>query len=461
MSGFARAAIRACATFVCLTGATSGPCILAAIALMETANAAEIPVTTPMTLEVVQQVQTSSAGLGVSLTARLGRVAASGPSGLVSSVIAARDIPPRSLGLQGVPVADYGTARLDIATMQAQSDAMLLRQWPTLDQELDAAMRQCGADSAVFTLLQQVEPAGGTGSVVPATLTWSSYHLAGQAGNHSATRLHPDQASLLLITYVPRGVAGDLPSGLGYADAGTLRWVQTDAALQPVGPAQRLDVAGAFDNPTSPAASNVDPDAGLRCLVDHRNAGCAVSLPDVRGLLARYGATVALLDYRRQLTALRQAQTQPDGSTAWVVQLDTSISRRTLQGTLPLPACPGTTLVYGNSGTRGYVVQAVSDRYFVGLSDTAPYRWLGSVRDTEPVQAEPYSKQVSVTPSQIPLLDALVIDPVGDQLDLIPASQVPGLIQIVPIDDTVLTPPQGRGPGLGSGRFDPLSTPGC
>lgn len=413
------------------------------------AAAAPLAATGTHVLLVVESIESTSAGLGTKLDVRLGRPVVSGAGASAVLAMPAMHRTPASLGIEGVPAWDYGTKLRGVAAIEALAAARLQGAAPALERQLESAMQASGADMAIFTLLQTVEPlapggpagtpvgaaagsAGISAGAAPrATLAWTHVRMPGQVEHFSAPRVRSDASVLLSVRYTPRRIAADLPAAIAYRDAGILSWVSADSALLPAGVPTRIDTLGAFDEPDPAPGAATDPDAGLRCLVDHRGAGCNASLPDVRGLLASEGASVAVLEYRRRLSAMRAQVTLADGSTAWEMLLATEVQRRSLS---TAGSCPGRTAEYRNLGTRGYAVIAASDRYLVTGRGEPRIRPVGSATDSEVVQGEPYDKQVSVTNSTPASLDPLVINPAGDQLDLVPATSIPGLARLAPIE---------------------------
>ena len=414
------------------------PFFLLALVLSLTSGAIRaqaLPATGPNVLSVTQTVSTSSSGLVSSLEVRLGRPGTIGSAGAAATALASTGRNGPGAGIEGLPAIDLGTGALDLSQIETAFAARLAPLLPTLDRQLAAGVARSGADLAVFRLEQRVEPRdAGTGPTVgAATLSWARLVRPGETAQSPAPRVRLDAPRALHVSYTPLAVEDDLPSGTQYDGAGDLSWSLLDAAMLPLGPPTRIATRGAFDEPASGAGA-VDPDAGLRCLIDGRNAGCAPFPTDVRTLLSSTGARLAVLDYRRRLTALRKPVADADGSTTWDAQIAVDVQRRSLSGS----ACGGGELSYRNDGVRGYSVLALSDRYLVVGGDPPQWSALGRSSEAEIVEAEPYSKQVPIARSAALALGDLLIDPLGESLDLVPASSVAGLEHLAALEEAPL-----------------------
>jgi len=374
------------------------------------------------------------------VTARIGTLTF-GPTGLTSNRVA--ETLPNASAIAQIAVRDFGDT-LSQSQLLAQARAHLGAQAPALAQALSAALQSRGLSQATFVFDQQVAILG---SPAPRRLAWTlSVDRAGRA-SFGEPRLFDAQPHILHVQYIPLRLARGLPPGWAYPDGGILRWQRLDLLLQPIGPVATLDTGGAFDAPEALDGSAVDPEAGLRCLVDRRTrSDCPQAFTDIVTLIDEQGSASALVDYGLRLAPVYDAVPAGDGSSEQVARISLRVDQREL-----VYAGCSADMAFRNAGQYGYTLTAANDRYAVSpdgrfarlnrtdtttLSPTIAYDWTRRLR---PVAAS------ALTP--------LILDPQDPAQPMLDAARVANLIFLAPIttsgqrEHTVVSfvaPPNGR-----------------
>lgn len=366
---------------------------------------------------VVSQVATADAS---TVSARIGTLAFSA-AGLATDRLA--EALPNASGIAQASVRDFGNG-LTQAQLLSAATAHLLPQAPALAAGLAAVLRARGLGQATFVFDQQVTVAG---TARPRRLVWTiSVDRAGRA-SHGEPRLFDDRPHILHVQYVPLRVAAGLPAGWAYPDAGWLRWQRLDLQLQPSGPAGAIDTGGAFDAPDALDGQPVDPEAGVRCLVDRRSRiDCPQGLTDVVTLIDEQGSASALLDYGLRLAPVYDAVPSGSGRFEQVARLSLSVDRREVS----YGGCTSD-MRLRNAGRYGYTLAASNDRYAVApdgrfsridrttttvLSPTIAYDWTRTLR-----------------PTAVAALAPLILDPHDPSRPLLEASSIANLVHLAPI----------------------------
>lgn len=217
---------------------------------------------------------------------------------------------------------------------------------------------------------------------------------------------------VLYVVYTPLKVDDNLPATWQYPNAGTL-FVQVrdeEFAVVP-GTDERIDVHGAFDEPTEIAAPGDDPeeapafaqDAALPCLMNNQTAGCDASLPSVRTLMSERGATMAIVDYVRKVQPVYDES--PAGSGNLVARQSLVISERKVS----YNGCSDVT--YSNKGSFGFLLATNMSRYL--MSPDGTYGPMAQTQTTEQSPTQSYEGTVTVQGDQVASLAGYVINPVN------------------------------------------------
>ncbi|MBY0438405.1 MAG: hypothetical protein K2W80_09455 [Burkholderiales bacterium] len=357
---------------------------------------------------------------GASITARIGSLTF-GPTGLDSSRVA--ETLPDGSSIAQVAVRDFGDA-LPQAQLLAQASQHLGAQAPALAATLSAALQSRGLVQATFSFDQQVTVRGAAS---PRRLVWTlSVDRAGRA-SFADPRLFDAQPHILHVQYIPLRVATGLPAGWAYPEAGQLRWQRLNLMMQPIGPVATLDTGGAFDPPDRVDDSLVDPEAGLRCLIDRRARGeCPQSFTDVITLIDEQGSASALVDYGLRLAPVYDAVTAGDGRVEQVARVSLQVDQRELT----FGGCSAD-MTFRNAGRYGYTLTAASDRYAV-----TPDGRFARLNRTETIALSPtvaYDWSRRLRPVAASALAPMILDPHDPDRPLLAASSVGNLLSLAPI----------------------------
>ena len=378
---------------------------------------------------------------GASVSARIGMLAF-GSSGLATD--RAAEVLPNASAIAQVALRDFGTT-LTQSQLIAQATAHLVPQAPGLAAALRTVLQARGLGQATFLFDQQVSVAG---AAAPRRLVWTlSVDRAGRA-SFAEPRLFDAQPHILHVQYVPLRVAAGLPGGWAYPEGGRLRWQRLNLQLQPVGSITTLDTGGAFDAPDLLDGSSVDPEAGVRCLVDRRSRiDCAPGFTDIVTLIDEQGSASALLDYGLRLAPVYDAMPAADGRVEQVARISLQVDRREVS----YAGCSAD-MPYRNTGRYGYTLVASNDRYAV-----APDGRFARIDRTQATSLSPtldYDWTRLLRPVAVSALTPLILDPQDPMRPLLTAASVPNLIRLAPIttsgqpDQTVLSftsPPNDPG----------------
>ncbi len=158
-------------------------------------------------------------------------------------------------------------------------------------------IRSRSASSGVMEYKQDVLLPNGQKGV----LAWRLMVDSSGSVRHGDPEVLPEDALTLDVVYTPLSLSVVLPpSWPRYADAGLLKWRLIDRNGAARTNWTTIDAGGAYDNPESTATENIDPDAGLKCLIlDRTRCGGPT---DIKTLMDSQGAAGAYVAYTRRLT---------------------------------------------------------------------------------------------------------------------------------------------------------------
>lgn len=350
-----------------------------------------------------------------------------------------------SLDQQGntaVPVADttaipvltsttYGNGTLSQAQIIAQATTYIDGQEARLATDLSAYLASIHADRAYFTYDQEVMPVGAAHSM---RLVWTFTVDSSGAATYAAPQILDTDPVMIYMVYTPSAVAAGLPAGWAYPNAGVLQYQLRNTAGTALSNWVSINTYGAFDEPQSGGAA-VDPDAGVKCLVDATSGGCPQGYPDAKTLIATHGAMYAILDYVRMVQPEYTQQESPPGSGQYVQVpvMSMSVNSRVFD----TDYC---SLSYTNQGQYGYTLLNQTDRYYVPASGA--YAQIGSYQGTSisPTQSYSYTR-TDLTASQQALVSTLIIDPTSPMGGYLTAADVPNLVYLAPITENQCIPP--------------------
>jgi hypothetical protein len=357
---------------------------------------------------------------GASIVARIGSLTF-GATGLATDRVSAAV--PNASAIAQVALLDFGNT-LTQSQLIAQATAHLAPQAPALAASLGAALQARGLGQATFTLDQQVSVAGVT---APRRLVWTlSVDRAGRA-SFAEPRVFDAQPHILHVQYVPLRVAAGLPGGWAYPDAGRLRWQRLNLQMQPIGPVGTLDTGGAYDAPDTLDGLPIDPEAGLRCLVDRRSRNdCPQGLTDIVTLIDEQGSASALLDYGLRLAPVYDAVPAANGAFDQVARMSLQVDRREVS----YAGCSAE-MPFRNTGHYGYTLEASNDRYTVAADGR-----FARIDRTQAITLSPtigYDWTRLLRPVALSALTPLILDPQDPARPLLTAASVDNLIYLAPI----------------------------
>ena len=371
-------------------------------------------------LLITQTVSEPAAGVRSTVSARVGALAfAAGGLATGQGVETIAD----ASSLAQATVRDFGDT-LGSAQLLALADGHFAAQSAAIAESLRRTARDRGVTQATFVFDQAVRV---TGSTQPRQLVWTlSVDSAGRASFPRA-QLFDRQPTLLQVQYVPLRVAAGLPAGWAYPDGGVLRWQLLNLQLQPVGAALARDTAGAFDAPDDTSGSPIDPQAGLRCLIDRRaRADCPPGLPDIISLIDQNAAIGALLDYGQRLAPVYDTVSNAAGGFDQVARVSMRVDLREVT----YGGCSAD-ISYRNAGQYGFALQAVNDRYRI-----APDGGFARIDQSQTVALSPtlaFDVMRALPPQPASALTGWLLDPQDPQRALLQAADIANLQYLAPI----------------------------
>jgi len=371
-------------------------------------------------LLVNQTVSAPSAGVRSTFAARVGTLAFT--PGRLATDTGFETIANASTLAQIAP-RDFGTG-LTQSQLLSTASAHFAGQAPMLASALRAAIQTRGLTQASFVYDQRVIVAGAAN---PRQLVWTVNVDSRGRYSFADPQLFDQQPTILHAQYIPLRVASGLPQGWAYPDAGQLRWQLLNLQMQPVTAMNAIDTGGAFDPPDDLTAAPVDPESGLRCLVDRRSRpGCPAGLTDLITLIDQHGATGALLDYGQRLSPVYDPVANGAGGIDQVARVSMQVTLRELT----YNGCTAD-MPYRNAGQYGFTVQSVNDRYQV--APDGRFSRVNSVQSTSLSPTQSYDWTRLLRPTAVSALAPLVLDPQDPARPMLPAASIPNLLFLAPI----------------------------
>ncbi|WP_440030217.1 hypothetical protein [Chromobacterium amazonense] len=324
-----------------------------------------------------------------------------------------------SLAPLSLPSASLSTEEIEkLATPWMQS------RLPTVSAQLVNHLTSTGHESAWLDYQQAVRSKGKTKYIVfslsvkrDGNPTWSGVNVVDSA------------PTTVFITYTSQAVQLGLPAAWTYPNAGALQYDVRNMNFVPVTAPTVIATAGAYDAPQSMNPSDVvDPDAGLKCLIDQNSAPtCSKAYLDARALIRSTDSVRAVVDYVRRVQP--EYQEQPDGSQQASMALD--VYQRVIK--LPACCCQDAGQTYSNRQRYGYKLQTTVDRYMVNPDGS--YTLVNRFNGFSVSPTIDQHKSVQITSQQIPALSSQIINPVEGMLDLLDVSSFPPgqIVNLAPI----------------------------
>lgn len=315
------------------------------------------------------------------------------------------------------------SATLPTVEIQSLAQAWFANRITALTNQVVSHLGSVGADSAWLDYQQSVKSNGKTKYIVfsvsirrSGKMTWSGVSVVDAA------------PTTLYTVYTNKTVAAGLPQTWQYPDAGTLKYDTRNLTFQALTPQTVIQTNGAYDEPAPNSSTTVDPDFGLKCLIDNNSSpDCARAFTDVKALIKTTDSVRAIVDYVRKVQP--DYREQPDGSQAANMAFD--IYERTIQ--LPACCCQDTGQIYTNKQRYGFSLITIIDRYLVNSDGSYVQVNRYSGRSVSPTIDQ--TKSVPITRSQFNSLPGQIINPENGRMDLVDVSTYPPgmIVNLAPI----------------------------
>lgn len=316
-----------------------------------------------------------------------------------------------------------GSVTLSTVEIQNLAQSWFASRIAALTNQVVAHLNSVGADSAWLDYQQSVKSNNKTKYIVfsvsiqkSGKMTWSGVQVVDAA------------PTTLYTVYTNKSVAVGLPQNWQYPDAGTLKYDTRNLSFQALTPATVIQTNGAYDEPATSSAATTDPDAGLKCLIDHNSSpSCSQAFPDVKTLIKTTDSIRAVVDYVRKVQP--DYTEQPDGSQAANMALD--IYERTIQ--LPACCCQDTGQTYTNKQRYGFSLITIIDRYLVNTDGSYVQVNRYSGHSVSPTIDQ--TKTVAISRSQLGSLASQIINPENGKMDLVDVGTFPPgrIVNLAPI----------------------------
>jgi len=315
----------------------------------------------------------------------------------------------------------YGTPTLANLLASAKTYSQTIA--ASVTSTLQKAMKSSNSSSAIFQFDQEVQVQGQP-TVPPPHLVWTLFTDSAGRVLYGDPIVIPGTPTYIYAIYTPKSVASGLPSGWAYPDAGTLKYqvlkTKDNSVVQNW---VTLDVNGVYDDPVQTVNSgvSVDPDKGLKCLINATTSGCTTGYADLNTLMGQTGVIAAVVDYTRQVQPTTQVNS--DGTVSPKASL--SYDQRNWSWT---------TCTYQNIGSLGMELNAQTDRYLVLPSGQYSLMGTSSLKSQAPTQS--FNISSGVSSSYVSALSAYVFDPVTTGNPLTQAGAMPGIVNLAGITET-------------------------
>lgn len=380
---------------------------------------------------IVTQAVNGIGGPSSQVTAYTGPIAYSPTAGSLDQQGNTRTPIANTTTVPTLTVRDYGMGVYTQDQILALAAPYISGQSGYFTQSLAAYLSGIHADRGYFTFDQEVRPVNTDHSM---RLVWSVSVDQSGTTTFGDPKIVDANPKIVYLVYTPKAVQSGLPASWAYPNAGLLQY----QIRRPDGTAlsswASVDTGGAFDQPQGNGVA-LDPDAGVKCLIDRSSGSCPWWLPDAKSLITSNGAMYAIIDYVRMVQPVYTTQENPPGSGQYVQVpvMSVSVDSRPFRHSY----CP---LSYTNNGHYGYTLLAQTDRYYEPA--TGNYTQLASYQGTtlSPTQWYGYTR-TDLDAYQQSIVASLIIDPTNPNGGFLTAADIPNLVYLAPIAEDVCTPP--------------------
>lgn len=214
-------------------------------------------------------------------------------------------------------------------------------------------IQRTGAGAGIFTYTEEIKIARQDLEPITKVLSFiMTVDRSGRATYGAPVLTNPDP-DIVYASYIPASAGDDFQENWKLPGAGLLTYQILDSKGNARTAKVELNTYGAYDATVGDSAQAVS------CLMDKTNEGCSVpaSVPDIKSLLLKHGADMAILDYTNQLIPVYDEIVDPTGEPEFVPRGAVSYTDRLWDCTQ-----------YKNTGYYGYVLEVSADRYFGTLT---------------------------------------------------------------------------------------------
>jgi len=369
------------------------------------------------TLLISQAVSYSSGSISNSITANLGQLTSSGSQ--IDVIGPNNGDSAIASSLQLWIATNYGTQTQGAIVAAAKN--YLSYGAPSIIASIKSALAATTAKSASYQYSQTVQVTGITGN---SQLVWTLY--IDPLGNaiYGDPIVIPGTPVYISVTYTPLAVGQGLPQGWQYPNAGVLQYQVIQISNgQPVTAMQTINVGGAYDAPAQViGAAPIDPDAGLKCLMNKTSSGvCPQGYADIVSLIGNASASYAFVNYVRALNPVYIS----NGSGTVSPQMTIDYNLRIIH----VASCSSGS--YENIGTYGYALNQQTDTFFA--MPTGQYSLIKSsnLQSQSPTQSFDLFK--SINSSSMSTIGSQVIDFYTAGNPLVSSSSLPSIAYLAPL----------------------------
>jgi len=326
---------------------------------------------TPVSRNILHMSQEIAIGGGMAESAKIAPLTTS---------TAGFGIEKNAVKLNALPVT--GLPRISIANPTTQTAALAAaNSWatanmPGFQSRVGTYVRNQGLSSAFYSFTQEINVTTAIGTKRQAIGFNVTVDPNGRPLYGAPKVVDPDPL-ILEAMYTPKGAVSGLPSNWSFPGAGTIKYRVMNKKFVPLTGYYSVDVGGAFDSEPDAA----DPEAKLRCLMDLRYPGCT-GPTDIRTIAGQVGATLAIVDYVRQLEP--DYEQMADG---------TLVAKGAISYDERFWDC----LSYINTGYFGYVLNMRAERYsMTPEANVSPYQLLQLFGGKTISPTEKFNKSVPI-----------------------------------------------------------------
>jgi hypothetical protein len=346
--------------------------LLVATSTAQADNLAARRLGTPVSRNILQMSQEIGIAGGMAESAKIAPLTTSTAGfGIEKNAVKLNALPVT--GLPRIGIANPTTQTAALAAANAWATANM----PGFQSRVGTYVRNQGLSSAFYSFTQEINVTTAIGTKRQAVGFNVTVDPNGRPLYGAPKIVDPDPL-ILEAMYTPKAAVSGLPANWSFPGAGTIKYRVMNKKFVPLTGYYSVDVGGAFDS--EPDAT--DPDAKLRCLMDLRYPGCT-GPTDIRTIAGEVGATLAIVDYVRQLEP--EYEQLADG---------TLVAKGAISYDERFWDC----INYMNTGYFGYVLNMRAERYsMTPEADVSPFQLLQMFGGKTISPTEKFNKSVPIS----------------------------------------------------------------